>query len=82
MTRNFSCALLASTLIAAPAFADSIPVEMDADGNGSLSLSEMQVAFPTMSAEVFGLIDVNSDGEADDAEVTAAVDAGYLVFSG
>ncbi|MBT8155424.1 EF-hand domain-containing protein [Epibacterium ulvae] len=82
MTRNFSYALLASTLIAAPAFADSIPVEMDVDGNGSLSLEEMQVAFPTITPETFGLIDVNGDGEADESEVTAAVDAGYLVFSG
>lgn len=82
MTRSFSFAVIASALIAAPALAGTIPAEMDIDGSGTLSLQEMQAAFPTMSETTFGLIDLNSDGEADDDEVAAAVEAGYLVVNG
>ncbi|MQQ06856.1 EF-hand domain-containing protein [Epibacterium sp. SM1979] len=81
MTRHFSIALLTTAIFATPVLAGSVPAEMDLDGNGSLSLAEMQATFPELTSETFALIDVNSDGEADDSEIAAAIEAGYLVVN-
>lgn len=55
-----------------------IGAETDVDGNGTFSLEELQTAYPALSAETFAAIDANADGEADEEEVQAAVDAGVL----
>lgn len=54
----------------------------DADGNGSYSLSELQVVYPDLTAEIFTTIDTNADGEADLAEVEAAAKAELLPSAG
>lgn len=84
MTRILKTLSAASitTLLALPVLASTITEEVDADGNGTLSLQEMQVAYPDMTADAFGLIDINGDGEADADEIKAALDAGYLVTNG
>lgn len=51
----------------------------DADGDGVYSMEELLVAYPTLTEELFGTIDGNGDGAVDDAELTAAIDAGVLV---
>jgi opacity protein-like surface antigen len=56
--------------------------ELDADANGTLSMAELQAAYPSLSAEGFTAVDANGDGAVDDAEFTAAVDAGTLVTGG
>ena len=84
MTRIYKTltAVTFTALMAAPALASNITEEVDADGNGTLSLQEMQVAYPDMTVDAFGLIDINGDGEADAEEIKAAQDAGYLVVNG
>lgn len=80
-TFALTAAALAS-LAAAPVLAEGFAAEVDVNGNGTLSLEELQVAYPDLTAETFGQIDVNADGEADVAEVTAAQEAGLLVTNG
>ena len=52
--------------------------EMDANGDGVLSVSEMQAAYPDISAETFSEVDTNSDGALDDAELIAGQEQGLL----
>lgn len=56
--------------------------DMDADGSGSLSLAELQAMYPSLTEEGFISIDANADGAVDEAELTAAVEAGTLVTEG
>lgn len=56
--------------------------EMDADGSGALSLEELQVAYPNATEDTFMTIDANADGAVDDAELTAAREAGTLMADG
>ncbi|OED50648.1 calcium-binding protein [Rhodobacteraceae bacterium (ex Bugula neritina AB1)] len=77
----FSAAALAA-LIASPLAAMEPITQADTDGNGTYSLAELQAAFPDLTEETFATIDVNADGEADLAEVTAAEEAGLLPTAG
>ena len=52
--------------------------DLDADGNGTLSLAELQAVYPNLTEEGFTAIDTSADGAVDEAELTAAVDAGTL----
>ena len=52
--------------------------EIDANGDGLLTLDEVQAAFPEITADSFTAMDVNADGALDDDEVTAAQDAGLM----
>ncbi|MGB3314460.1 MAG: EF-hand domain-containing protein [Albidovulum sp.] len=63
------------------AFAQGV-TDMDADGSGALSLEELQVAYPSATEDTFVTIDTNADGAVDEAELTAAVEAGTLVTDG
>lgn len=56
--------------------------EMDADGTGNLSLTELQVVYPDLNEEGFTAIDANGDGAVDEAELAAAVEAGTLKADG
>ncbi|MDI3335836.1 EF-hand domain-containing protein [Defluviimonas aestuarii] len=58
-------------------FAQSM-TELDADGSGALSLEELQVIYPSATEDTFVTIDANADGAVDEAELTAAVEAGTL----
>ncbi|VCU58947.1 hypothetical protein EPIB1_1845 [Tritonibacter mobilis] len=71
-----------ATLAAAPVMASNFAAEVDADGSGTLSLEELQVAYPALTAETFAQIDVDANGEADMEEVAAAQEAGLLVNNG
>ncbi|WP_188078193.1 hypothetical protein [Aquicoccus porphyridii] len=52
--------------------------EVDANGDGVLSLEEVQAVYPETTAEDFDAMDLNGDGALDDAEVQAAQDAGLM----
>ncbi|WP_264210197.1 EF-hand domain-containing protein [Leisingera thetidis] len=71
-----------AALMASPLAAKELAAELDADGNGTFSLEELQLAFPDLTAETFTTIDANADGEADAAEVSAAIEAGVLTQAG
>lgn len=52
--------------------------ELDANGDGMLSVSEVQAAYPDISVETFSAVDTNSDGALDGAELTAGQEQGLL----
>ena len=61
--------------LAAPAFAQS---EMDMDGDGNVSLEEIQATYPELTEEQFTAMDTDTDGVLSEAELQAATDAGLL----
>lgn len=76
MGRVAISALLAS-LIALPALASVADIDMD--GDGKANLDEVSAVYLDVNAENFAVLDTNSDGFLDDAELTAALEAGTLV---
>ncbi|WP_417701193.1 EF-hand domain-containing protein [Pseudophaeobacter sp.] len=81
MTKISLAAVAVAALTASPLAAESV-AGVDADGNGTFSLEELQVAYPELTAEVFVQIDTNADGTADLDEVQAAQEAGLLPTAG
>ena len=67
-----SAALLA---LAAPAWAQSA---MDTDGDGNVTMEELQAAYPDATEETFAAIDTDADGILSAAEIEAAQAAGTL----
>lgn len=53
-------------------------IEIDADGDGILSVAEVQAIYPEVTAAQFSEMDLNADGALDDAEVKAAQAAGKM----
>ena len=56
--------------------------EVDTNGDGLLTLDEVNTAFPDIKAEQFSTMDVNADGVLDTNEVAAAQEAGLLPKQG
>ncbi|WP_272008457.1 EF-hand domain-containing protein [Roseovarius sp. ZX-A-9] len=61
----------------AAAMSDST-VEIDANGDGLMTIEEVRAVYPEMSNEVFSEIDVNGDGALDDAEMAAGQENGLI----
>lgn len=59
------------------AFAATL-ADLDTDKSGTLSLTELQVAYPTLTEDAMKALDVNADGAIDGTELDAAVKAGTL----
>ncbi len=78
---KFIASILAAGALATTAFAAGSLADMDANGDGLLTVDEVQAVYPEMTAEQFSEIDVNADGAIDDAEMSAAQDAGLLPAS-
>lgn len=51
---------------------------VDANGDGLLTIEEVQAAFPEVGADTFSEMDANADGALDSAEVAAAQEAGLI----
>lgn len=79
--RKLALAAIIGTAAAGAAFAATL-TELDADANGTLSMAELQAAYPSLTEDGFTAIDANADGAVDEAEFTAAVDAGTLMSDG
>lgn len=52
--------------------------ELDANQDGYLTLDELQVAYPDMTADQFTLLDLDANGALDAEEIAAATEAGML----
>lgn len=52
--------------------------EADANGDGLLTIDEVQAVMPEITAEAFSTMDLNADGALDADEVQAAQDAGLM----
>ncbi|WP_297339134.1 EF-hand domain-containing protein [Pseudophaeobacter sp.] len=81
MTKISLTAVALAALTASPLAAQAAS-PVDADGNGTFSLAELQTAYPDLTAKDFVEIDTNADGNADLAEVQAAQEAGNLPTAG
>lgn len=53
-------------------------VEVDSNGDGMMTIDEVQSVFPDVTAEAFAEADTNDDGALDDAEMVAGQDEGLL----
>lgn len=69
--------LLAAVTAVFPAFAQAQTVA-DANGDGVLTLEELQAVFPEVGADSFADMDANSDGMLDQDEIAAAQEAGKI----
>ncbi len=52
--------------------------DVDTDGDGVASFTELLAVYPTLTEDGFSAIDANADGVIDEAEMTAAQDAGLI----
>ncbi|MBJ6370311.1 hypothetical protein [Sedimentitalea arenosa] len=52
--------------------------ELDTNGDGMLTLDEVQTVYPEITAETFSAMDANADGALDETEIAAAQDAGMM----
>jgi hypothetical protein len=51
---------------------------LDANGDGVLTIDEVQLVMTELTAEEFAAMDLNGDGALDEAEVEAAREAGLM----
>ncbi|MGV6803422.1 MAG: hypothetical protein ACWA49_04385 [Ruegeria sp.] len=73
-------AMLAAVVVGVPGFVLAQSAA-DANGDGVLTIEEVQAVMPEIDAEGFAQLDANGDGALDQAEVAAAQDAGLLPAS-
>ena len=74
--------LAAVAALITPALAMSTSAqEIDANGDGLLTIEEVQAVNPDVTAEGFSAMDMNGDGVLDADEVKAAQDAGLMAPS-
>lgn len=79
MTRLNKLTAIALSTLCVPAFAMSAgAAELDANGDGLLSVSEVQAVYPDVTAEQFSAMDLNADGALDNEEIVAAQEAGVM----
>ncbi|WP_071688965.1 EF-hand domain-containing protein [Nioella sediminis] len=69
-------ALAGGALLVAALAAQGAP--MDADGDGLVTLEELQAVVPEATEELFTTIDTDDSGTLDLAEVSRAIDMGLL----
>ena len=79
MKRQFFTTLIAAGLMS-PAIAFAA-TEADSNGDGVLTIDEVQAIYPEVTVEAFSAMDVNADGALDDDEVVAAQQAGMMPAS-
>ena len=75
MTRT---TLTASVVVVCAAGAALAAMSADSNGDGVLTIDEVQAVMPEVTVEAFSAMDLNADGALDAAEVEAAQDAGLM----
>ncbi|QJF50942.1 hypothetical protein [Roseobacter ponti] len=75
MTTRMTSAFILSLCIAGAAGAAT---EADANGDGVLTIDEVQAVMPEVTADDFNTMDLNADGALDSAEIEAAQQAGLM----
>lgn len=82
MMKSFPLTLLAALGLTIPALAMGAgAAERDANGDGLLTIEEVQAAYPEVTTESFTAMDTNADGALDAEEVAAAEEAGMMPTS-
>lgn len=75
--RSAAIGAMVVALLAAPAFALTVS-DVDTDGDSLVSFTEMTVKYPDLTEDLFGEIDTGDDSLVDEAELTAALEAGLI----
>lgn len=70
--------LTTAALFALSGAAFASVADVDTDGDGVASFTEMLAVYPTLTEAGFTAIDANGDGVVDEAEMTAAQDSGLI----
>ncbi len=52
--------------------------EVDANGDGVMTLDEVQAVYPEITAETFASVDMDADGALSDEEMVAAQEKGII----
>ena len=70
---------LVTALATSVAFsAGAMTAEIDTDGDGKASLSELLVSYPELTEELFHEMDTDNDGLLNDEEMAIAIELGNL----
>lgn len=75
---KFIAAVIGASALATTAFAAGTLADADTNGDGMLTIEEVQAVYPEVTPDQFSQIDANGDGAVDDAEMSAAQDSGLL----
>lgn len=79
MTKSLKLTAIIAAALSVPAYAMGAgATEVDANGDGILSMAEVQAVYPDVTTEQFSAMDLNADGALDDGEVQAAQEAGLM----
>ena len=82
MTKFNTTTLMAAAMIAIPAFAMAQSMaDIDVNGDGVLTIEEVQAVWADVSTDGFSAMDLNADGVLDADEVLAAQEAGLMLAS-
>ena len=72
-------ALTALAALAFPALAmGQSAADLDTNGDGVLTIDEVQASFPEVTSDAFAAMDLHADGALDSDEITAAQEAGLM----
>ena len=83
MMNRFALTMAALVTAISPALAMSnSAVEVDTNGDGVLSLEEVQAVWPSVTTEDFEKMDANADGSLDDTAIKTAEEAGMMSTDG
>ena len=83
MMNRFALTIAALVTAISPALAMSnSAVEVDTNGDGVLSLEEVQAVWPSVTTEDFETMDANADGSLDYTEIKTAEEAGMMSTDG
>ena len=77
MTKYATLTVLAALTFPALATAQSA-AEMDTNGDGVLTIDEVQATYPEITSDMFAAMDLNAYGALDGNEVVAAQEAGLM----
>lgn len=64
-----------------PVPAEEGTIEVDRNGDGYMTLGEVQAVFPQITADVFSVMDANKDGALDDSEMVTGQEKGLIPVS-
>ncbi len=73
--------LIATTSVFLGSMAFAAVADMDTDGDGVVSFTEMLAVYPTLTEDGFAAVDTNGDTVIDDEEFTAAQEGGLIPAS-
>jgi len=77
MTKYAALTVLAALAFPALAMGQSASA-LDTNGDGVLTIDEVQASFPEVTSDMFTTMDLNADGALDAEEITAAQEAGLM----